>query len=67
MTVVCMNLSMKKRLFGRRVVGNIDVDGHLVDSLVLLDSEGFGSSFITSEVAWFVHIKPYPRELNLII
>lgn len=40
-------------------MGDIDVDGHLIYSFVLLDFKGLISRLVTLEVGCFVHIKPY--------
>ena len=58
MSIVSMYLTMKERFFRRTVVRYLDVDGHLIDSLVLLYFERLCSSFVSFEIARLVHIKP---------
>lgn len=50
-----------------RVVLDFNVDSHLIDSFILLDSEGFFSGFISLEVRRLIHVKPKSWEFNLII
>lgn len=54
-----MCLPVKKWLFGGREVGNIHINGHLVDALVLLDPEGLSGGLVSSEIRRLVHVEPY--------
>ncbi len=45
----------------------VNINGHLIDALVLLNSKRLVGGLISSEIGGFIHIQPYPWELYFFI
>lgn len=64
MAIVGVLLPMKQRLFGGGVMGNLDIDGHLINSLILLDLERLLRRLVPLEVRRLIHVQPHSRKLD---
>ena len=67
MTVVSVNFSVIKAIIEVGVVRQVNIDGHCVDTLSLLNSEGLLRVLSSSEVGWLVHVNPDTRKFDLIV
>ena len=58
MPIIRMRLSVSQLILRLSVVREVNVDGHLVDTLYLLNAVWLCRCLIPSEVGRFVHVEP---------